>query len=118
MKVKLDENLPGSLAKLLRSAGHDVATVADENLSGKPDAFVLRTASAELRTFFTFDTDFADVHRYPLGSHAGIVVFRLQDQRWATLRTATQRLVASGMLAELGGGLAVVGPARVRIRTN
>jgi hypothetical protein len=91
-----------------------VATVADENLSGKPDAFVLRTASSELRTFFTFDTDFADIHRYPPGSHAGIVVFRLRDQRWATLRTAAERLVGSGMLKGLGRGLAVVDSVRVR----
>lgn len=34
MKIKLDENMPVALAELLRSAGHDVETVRDENLSG------------------------------------------------------------------------------------
>jgi hypothetical protein len=29
----------------------------------------------------TFDLDFADVRHYPPGSHGGIVVFRLHDQR-------------------------------------
>jgi predicted nuclease of predicted toxin-antitoxin system len=30
MKIKLDENMPGDLAALLRKAGHDVDTVHDE----------------------------------------------------------------------------------------
>lgn len=34
MRIKLDENMPFSLAALLRSAGHNVSTVPEENLSG------------------------------------------------------------------------------------
>ena len=34
MKFKVDENLPADLADLLRSAGHDAITVANQNLSG------------------------------------------------------------------------------------
>ena len=34
MRIKLDENMPLSLAALLRSAGHNVSTVPEENLSG------------------------------------------------------------------------------------
>jgi hypothetical protein len=33
MKIKLDENMPLSLATLLRSAGHNVCTVPKETLS-------------------------------------------------------------------------------------
>jgi hypothetical protein len=32
MKIKLDENMPYSLAILLRAAGHNVSTVPEENL--------------------------------------------------------------------------------------
>jgi predicted nuclease of predicted toxin-antitoxin system len=37
MKIKLDENLPACLAERLEGLGHDVATPADEGLSGAPD---------------------------------------------------------------------------------
>jgi predicted nuclease of predicted toxin-antitoxin system len=37
MRIKLDENLPASLASVLTTLHNDVHTVADENLSGKSD---------------------------------------------------------------------------------
>jgi hypothetical protein len=66
----------------------------------------------------TFDLDFADIRRYAIGSHAGIVVFRLHDQRWAALERPSRRLIESGLLERLQGGLAIVDESRVRIRTN
>jgi hypothetical protein len=34
VRVKLDENLPVDLLGMLRAAGHDVTTVAEEGLAG------------------------------------------------------------------------------------
>jgi hypothetical protein len=67
-------------------------------------------------TLLTFDLDFADIRQYPPGTHAGIVVFRLQDQRWTTLERPLSRLLAKGSLADLANGLAIVDEARVRYR--
>ena len=97
MKIKLDENLPTTLTELLRAAGHDAVTVADEALSGSNDPKVLQCATSEGRTFLTFDLDFCDIRRYPIGSHAGIVVFRMHDQRWAVLEQPARRLIESGL---------------------
>jgi hypothetical protein len=66
----------------------------------------------------TFDTDFADIRRYPPGTHAGIVVFRLRDQRWRALQQPVPRLLAGNMLARLDRGLAIVEEARVRLRRS
>ena len=118
MKIKLDENLPTALTELLRAAGHDAVTVADEALSGSNDPKVLQVATSESRTLLTFDLDFADIRRYPVGSHAGIVVFRLHDQRWAVLEPPARRLIESGLLDRLQSGLAIVDESRVRIRTK
>ena len=79
MKVKLDENMPSDLAGLLRQHGHDVATVPEEGLSGSEDGRVAEVATAEERVIVTFDLDFGDIRAFPVGSHAGIVVFRLHD---------------------------------------
>jgi predicted nuclease of predicted toxin-antitoxin system len=83
--MKLDENMPADLATLLIKGGHDVHGVVDESLTGSADSVIVQAARREERILMTFDTDFADIRRYPPGTHPGIVVFRLRDQRWATL---------------------------------
>ena len=42
MKVKLDENIPVSLAEALVSLGHDVQTVIGQGLTGRADAVAFR----------------------------------------------------------------------------
>ncbi len=116
MKIKLDENLPDDLASLLRAADYDVSTVPEEGLAEYDDPPVLEAARAEDRVLMSFDLGFADIRRYPPGAHAGIVVFRLKDQRWKTLEKPVRRLVSTGALKELRQGLAIVDENRVRFR--
>jgi predicted nuclease of predicted toxin-antitoxin system len=116
VKVKLDENMPADLAAHLRQAGHDVVDVVQEGLGGEDDPPVLRAAANEGRILMTFDLDFADVRHYPPGTHAGIVVFRLQDQRWEALRKPVHRLLVGNSLEGLGNGLAIVDETRVRYK--
>ncbi len=116
MRVKLDENMPAALAELLRSEGHETSTVSEEGLSGADDPNVLDAAAFEDRLLMTFDTDFADIRTYPPGSHAGIVVFRLSDQRWSVLQEPARSLLDLGVLERLHGGLAIVDETRVRTR--
>ncbi len=116
MRIKLDENMPQALADLLGSAKHDVSTVLEEDLSGAEDLNVLTRATQENRLLMTFDLDFGDIRSYPIGSHAGIVVFRLRDQRWNALEVPVKRLLTAGLLDGLNQGLAVVNELRIRIR--
>ncbi len=108
--------LPADLAPHLREAGHDVADVVGEGLGGEDDRPVLAAATAEGRVLLTFDLDFADVRHYPPDTHAGIIVFRLHDQRWATLKGPVDRLLAAGKLEDLERGLAIVDESRVRCK--
>ena len=116
MKIKLDENLPQDLKNLLQSVGHDVSDVSEEGLAGAEDPLILLAATGEGRLLITFDTDFADIRRYSLGSHRGIVVFRLHDQRWKMLEGPVRRLITSVELEKLEGGLTIVGESRIRYR--
>jgi len=116
VNFKLDENMPADLATHLRDAGHEVADVVEEGLAGEDDPPVLAAATAEGRILLTFDLDFADVRHYAPGTHAGIVVFRLHDQRWKTLQGPVTRLVAGGKLEDLERGLAIVDETRVRFK--
>jgi predicted nuclease of predicted toxin-antitoxin system len=116
VRFKLDENMPRDAASRLRDDGHDVETVIDEGLGGEDDPPVLQAATDEGRILLTFDLDFADIRQYPPGTHAGIVVFRLKNQRWATLKGPLDRLLARHDLDVLANGLAIVDGARVRYR--
>lgn len=118
MKFKLDENLPADLAVWLQSEGHDVANVFEEGLGGEDDPAVLAAATAERRILISFDLDFADIRHYAPGTHAGIVVFRLQDQRWKTLHGPVIRLLAAKGLDTLENGLAIVSETRVRYKRD
>ncbi len=118
MKIKLDENMPHDLAELLGASGHEAATVAEENLSGADDQAVLRRAASEGRLLMTLDVGFADIRKYPLRSHGGIVVFRLHDQRWTAMKGPAQRLIESGLFKKLERGLAIVDESRVRFRSR
>lgn len=116
MRFKLDENMPADLAVMLRKEGHDVHDVGGEGLAGEDDPPVLRAATREERILITFDLDFADVREYPPGSHSGIVIFRLQDQRWTILEGPARRALTDSNLAKLEGGLAIVDETRIRFR--
>lgn len=76
MRIKLDENLPATTATALRRLGHDVETIPDEGLTGRPDSEVWTMAVAERRFLITQDLDFSDVRTFAPGTHAGILVVR------------------------------------------
>lgn len=114
MKLKLDENMPASAAVYLRDAGYEADTVVEEGLRGVDDGTLSRVVMSERRILLTYDADFADIRSYPLGSHAGIVIFRLQDQRWTSLKDRLRALIDSGVLRQLNAGLAVVTESRIR----
>jgi predicted nuclease of predicted toxin-antitoxin system len=79
MRIKLDENLPVRLAGVLASLGHDVDTVSAEGLSGQEDSVVWEAAQTTERFLITQDLDFADMRRFQLGTHDGILVVRLRN---------------------------------------
>jgi predicted nuclease of predicted toxin-antitoxin system len=79
MKIKLDENLPVSLAVLLANLDHDVHTITEENLSGKTDPEVWEAAQREERFLIMQDLDFSDVRRFAPGTHSGILLVRLHS---------------------------------------
>jgi predicted nuclease of predicted toxin-antitoxin system len=90
LPVKLDENLSQSHADFLKAAGYAADRVTDEGLSGADDAQVWQRAVSEGRFFVTLDLDFADVRRFPPGSHPGILLLRPRSRS----RDAVQHILA------------------------
>jgi predicted nuclease of predicted toxin-antitoxin system len=117
-RFKLDENLPAAAEALLRDAGHDVATVIQEELSGASDLDVHAAARAERRTVVTLDRGFGDPRRHPTAGTPGVVVLRPPSQDATSILSLLQVLVPLFEEHELDGALWVVEPHRVRIRRS
>jgi len=113
--VKLDENVPDSVAAILRAAGHDVALARDQELVGASDDRILAVASAEGRALVTLDRDFTNILRHPPSATAGIVVIRLQQQTLSRIRQAA-KVLADRLLNEPAARyLWVLDESRLRI---
>jgi predicted nuclease of predicted toxin-antitoxin system len=71
-----DENIPTATVDALRSAGHDVLSIAEEQ-PGSPDDVVLDLAVAQSRILITFDTDFGRfLHSYPFPGLSDVMLLR------------------------------------------
>jgi predicted nuclease of predicted toxin-antitoxin system len=103
VKVKLDENIPASVAKALASLGHDVQTVIGQGLTGRADAEIWRQCQLEGRLLMSQDLDFSDARKFQPGSHAGIVLVRLQNPGRVALFSCLVRS-SETMISKLGKG--------------
>ncbi len=113
----VDEDLPRSLVLKLRTSGTSAEDVRDVGLRGSRDTEVLGHAIAHDLTLLTGDLDFANLLRFPLGSHRGIVVVRLPNQWPAAQRTQIIADAVHDLPDDIGlGCLVIVEPGRIRLR--
>jgi len=79
VKIKLDENMPATLAAILTAYGHDTDTVHEEGLTGKSDHDVWQETQRAGRFLITQDLDFSDLRQFQPGSHYGLLLVRLPN---------------------------------------
>jgi predicted nuclease of predicted toxin-antitoxin system len=116
MKLKLDENLSRHLKPVLIGLGHDVLTAADENLLSHPDTEIAQAAKDEQRMLMTLDVEFADLRKYPPGSHPGVILFRPLSLSPLSVNSFITDFVRRTDLDKLAACVAVVDPVHVRVR--
>ena len=116
MKLKLDENLSRYLKPALIELGHDVLTAADENLLARPDTEIAQAAKDEQRMLLTLDVEFADLRKYPPGSHPGVILFRPLSLSPLSVNAFITDFVHRTDLEKLAACVAVVDPVHVRVR--
>lgn len=115
MRLKLDENLGIRYADLLRSADHNVTTVAEQNLCSSTDEKFLETCKAEKRCLVTLDLEFANPIIFKPAETEGIAVLRLPlkptpDDLLDTIRT----LIGGLSQKEIRGKLWIIQRAKIR----
>ena len=117
MRFKLDENLPADAADLLREAGHDAATVLEQEMGGETDPNVAAMCEREGRALVTLDTDFADIRTYPPDAYPGLFVLRLRRQDKPHVLDVLRRVLPLLETEPLRGRLWIIDEERVRVRS-
>lgn len=116
MRIKLDENIPLSLAGWLRNTGHDADTVRQEGLTGKDDPDVWEAAQTASRFFITQDLDFSDARHFKPGTHRGLLLIRLTDPSRQKLIARVQRIFESEAVETWQGCVVVATELKIRVR--
>ena len=96
------------------AAGHDVQTVLDEALGGKPDRDVIEVARAEDRIVVTLDVDFADIREYPPSEFPGIWVLRSRSQAVESVLALLRGAIAVGSRPAPNNGMELTGKTTIR----
>jgi predicted nuclease of predicted toxin-antitoxin system len=115
-RIKLDENIGTSPQALLRQEGYDVEGVYDEELSGVSDSTLWTQVTEENRFLITLDLDFADVRRFPPGTHPGILLLRPQSSSRTAVTNVLERVLEEYNLEGLSGCLAIADERHTRLR--
>lgn len=116
MKLKSDENLGHRGKTLLETAGHDVKTVAEQNLTKAEDADLIGACRDEHRCLVTLDLDFGNPLRFNPSDYCGIAVLRLPAKpSHKDLLDAVQTLATALESESIDQQLWIVERARVRI---
>ncbi|MEW6754600.1 MAG: DUF5615 family PIN-like protein [Candidatus Latescibacterota bacterium] len=139
MRGQLDENLPARLVPPLRQLGHDAdeaisggqrpaaaapvgpapgATlmVFGEGLAGLRDDDLWPVVQAGSCSPITEDPDFAYARHYRTGTHAGIMVLRLSDDRSHAAARRIRLLFEESPVDTWTGCLVVVTDHEIRVR--
>lgn len=116
MRIKVDEDLPLAVARLLREAGYEAETVLEEGLRGWKDPNLWRVVQEESRFLVTADKGFGDIRVFPPGTHAGVLLLRPDEYGIRPLIELTKKVMAMYDLRALAGLLVVVAPRGVRFR--
>ena len=115
MRFLADENFPRPSILILRRAGFDVASVA-EDYDGAKDEWILSHATSEDRIILTFDSDFGTlIFQKALLAPSAVVYFRYKGRSPRFAAEALLLLLAN-IEYELSGNFTVIEKNNIRQR--
>jgi predicted nuclease of predicted toxin-antitoxin system len=116
LKIKVDEDLPKAVAESIRRVIPDTLTVVDEGLSGILDPGLWDTAQGEGRFLITGDKAFANIRKYPPGTHHGVLLLRPNENGILQMLKLIDDVLKLSNLEDLSGCIAVASPGRLKVR--
>ena len=119
ISLLVDEDMPRSLAPLLRAAGMTAEDVRDSGLRGRSDDEIFGYAATHRLALLTADVGFANLIRFPLRRHFGIIVVRFPNElSAAVLNAAILEALTDLKEDDIIGNLVVIEPGRIRLRRS
>lgn len=116
MRFLADMGVSGAVAKWLRSAGHDVLHLRDENLHHLPNGEIFLKADLESRIVLTFDLDFGEILALIGARRVSVVLFRLHNTRSSHVIDRLASVLSDSGEPLEQGAIVVVEESRYRVR--
>ena len=113
MLLIADESCDFRLVRSLRSAGHDVTSIAEEH-AGATDDQVIQLAQSERRLLITEDKDFGQLVFSAAKKNSGVLLVRYPASTRLSLSQAVLDLLA-GRGNDLYSCFVVIEPGRIRV---
>jgi predicted nuclease of predicted toxin-antitoxin system len=114
--IKADEDLPSAAVRLLRGRDYDAVSVVDQQMGGWKDPSLWKVVQEESRFLVTADKGFADIRKYPPGTHAGVLLLRPDEDGIRPVVDLLNKVLASYRLEDLSRSVTVATPRGIRIR--
>lgn len=116
MNFLANENFPVNRIRLLRNAGHNVASII-EDTPGVKDYTILKRAYEEKRLILTFDRDYGElIYKYRSITPVGMVYFRFSPSTPKEPAKILLDILEEGKI-QLLGKFSVIERGRVRQKT-
>jgi hypothetical protein len=80
------------------------------------DEILWTRIQGERRWLITADKGFADLRKYPPGSHAGVILLRPQEESRRAYLDLAESAVSRLDLDQMSGAMIVVSPRGIRVR--
>jgi predicted nuclease of predicted toxin-antitoxin system len=119
LKFVVDEDMPRSTTRTLKTKGYEVSDVRDCGLRGGSDEEVFKLAQREKAVLLTGDLEFGNILHFPIGSHFGIVIAHFPNEL-STTDLNNKIIKAFDTLSEedFKGNLIILEPGKIRIRRS
>lgn len=116
MRFLADAGLSPVTVDFLVKLGHEAVHVRMLGMQRAPDAEVVARARAESSVVLTFDLDFGDVLALGVLDKPSVIIFRLADERPASVNQRLAAVLDECSAALESGALILVGDTRYRVR--
>lgn len=73
MRIKVDEDLPSVIIRMLKNNGYEADSVIDQNMGGWKDPALWQVVQQEKRFLITADKGFANIRTYPPGKRCSVI---------------------------------------------